>query len=70
MSNDHWFEVLKDVLIALPTVTFTGWIAYWTWLRDQERLRVQKILVFGRTIKGDRVLIRDADIGVLVINLS
>jgi len=70
LSNDHWFEILKDILIAFPTVTFTGWIAYWTWRRDQERLRVQKYLVFDRTIEGKPVLVTNSEIGVLVINLS
>ncbi len=54
--TERTFQLLKDALIAVPTVTFTGFVAWWSWRRDQERLRVQKIL-------GE-------DIGVSVTNLS
>jgi len=70
VTSENWFELIKDILIALPTIVFTGWIAFWTWLRDQDRLKVQKYLVFANTIEGDPVLVRDTDVGVMVVNLS
>jgi hypothetical protein len=54
--SEHTFQLAKDALIALPTITFTGFVAWWSWRRDQERLRVHKI--------------DQGDIGVLVTNLS
>jgi hypothetical protein len=68
--TEHHFQLIKDALIALPTIVFTGWVGYWTWLRDQERIRVQKIIPFAETIDGKMVPCADGDIGVKVVNLS
>ena len=70
MTPDHRFELVKELVIALPTIVFTGWIAYWTSLRDQDRLRVQKYLPFSNTVDGKSVLVSDGEVGVLIVNLS
>ncbi len=68
--TEHTFQLVKDALIALPTVMFTGFVAWWAWRRDQERFRVQKILPYAQTTSGEWVLVTQGDIGVLVTNLS
>jgi hypothetical protein len=67
--TEHQFELLRDVIIAVPTIVFSGWIAYWTWWRDQENIKVVKVLPFARTAEGKWVAV-DGQIGVLVTNLS
>jgi hypothetical protein len=68
--TEHHFQLMKDALVALPTIVFTGWVAYWTWLRDQERIWVQKIISFAETIDGALVPRAHGEIGVKVVNLS
>lgn len=74
-------ELKKDLIIgivsALATALFTGIPAvalfWWTWRRDQERLSVQKLFPFGRTLSGDRVRARDNFgplVGIVIRNLS
>jgi len=42
--TDHTFTLLVAGLISAPTIAFTGFVAYWTWRRDQERLIVRKVI--------------------------
>ncbi len=62
-------ELFRDVVAPLSTLSFTAWLAYWTWRRDQERLSVQKIIPQMMDVDGKKVWI-DAGHGVLVRNLS
>src|ERR1017187_10765988 len=68
--TEHTFQLVKDALVALPTVSFTGFVAWWSWRRDQERLRVQKIVPYVQTVSGEWVPTSGGDIGVLVTNFS
>jgi hypothetical protein len=68
--TEHTFQLVKDALVALPTVSFTGFVAWWSWRRDQERLRVQKIVPYIQTVSGERVPTSGGEIGVLVTNFS
>jgi hypothetical protein len=70
-------ELIIGIVSALATALFTGIPAvalfWWTWRRDQERLRVQKLFPHGRTLSGDRVRVRDnfgPVVGIVIRNLS
>ena len=70
-------ELIIGIVSALATALFTGIPAvalfWWTWRRDQERLRVQKLFPHGRTLSGDRVRLRDdfgPGVGIVIRNLS
>ena len=75
-------ELQKDLIVScvsvVATALFTGVPAialfWWTWRRDQERLMVQKYLLYANTFEGKTVLIRGEDqippLGILIRNRS
>ena len=50
MTPEHKFIVWTTALTALPTIVFTGIVAFWTWRRDQERIIVQKSTVHWKIL--------------------
>ena len=70
-------EIIIGVCSALFTATFTGIPAvllfWWTWRRDQERLVVQKLLMYLPTIAEYTDLEKDEfgpNFGIVVRNRS
>jgi hypothetical protein len=77
MSPELTKEVIVGSVAVFFTALFTGIPAvllfWWTWQRDQERLVVQKLLWYGKTHDGKRVLLRDShgpSFGLLIRNRS
>ena len=75
MTPEQTFTLWTTALAGLQTVAFTGWIAYWTWRRDQERIIVQKSPVYWETIDGTDPDGTETDatlcgVGIVVTNLS
>jgi hypothetical protein len=68
--TDREFTLLMAGITALPTITFTGFVAYWTWRRDQERLVIQKVPFYYDSVIGTEVLAQGVPGGILVRNLS
>jgi hypothetical protein len=68
MTPEHKFTIFIAALTGLPTIFFTGVVAFWTWRRDQERIIVQKSPTYWKTLDGT-----DGDlegVGIIVTNLS
>jgi hypothetical protein len=70
-------EIIVGVVSAFFTALFTGVPAallfWWTWKRDQERLRVQKLVNRWKAEKGGTVFERDSlgpTFGILIRNRS
>jgi hypothetical protein len=71
-------ELEKETIVACVGAAFTGIPAillfWWTWRRDQERLIVQKIIDYVKTLDGKRVVFKDStglpSLGILVRNRS
>jgi hypothetical protein len=70
MTSDHKFALWTTVLTGLPTIIFTGVVAYWTWRRDQERIIVQKSPMQWSTIDNSQTVATIAGVGVMIRNLS
>jgi hypothetical protein len=68
MTPEHKFTIWAAVLTGLPTILFTGMVAYWTWRRDQERIVVQKSPTHWTTFDGTDGALCGA--GIVVKNLS
>jgi hypothetical protein len=68
MTPEHKFIVWTTALTALPTITFTGMVAFWTWRRDQERIIVHKSPVHWNTLDETEGALCGA--GIVVRNLS
>jgi hypothetical protein len=68
MTPEHKFTLLTVIFTGLPTILFTGVVAYWTWRRDQERIIVQKSPLHWKTYDGTEGALDGA--GVVVKNLS
>jgi hypothetical protein len=67
--RDRQFTLLVAAITALPTIIFTGFVAYWSWERDQERLILKKVSWSWQTATGASVPAKGAG-GILVRNLS
>lgn len=71
-------ELGKETIVACVGAAFTGIPAillfWWTWRRDQERLIVQKLIDYVKTLDGNRVVLKDPtglpSLGILVRNRS
>jgi hypothetical protein len=71
-------ELEKETIVACVGAAFTGIPAmllfWWTWRRDQERVKVLKIIYYWPTLDGGQVMAKDATgtptLGILVRNLS
>lgn len=70
MTPEHKFALWSTVLTALPTILFTGTVAFWTWKRDQERIVVQKSPKHWKTADGTQSDATLCGVGVIVRNLS
>jgi len=77
MSPELEKEIIVGLLSAFLTAVFTGvpaiLLVWWTWQRDQERVTVQKLIPFAKTVEGKRVRIRDQsgpEFGILIRNRS
>jgi hypothetical protein len=77
MSPELTKEIIVGCVAVFFTALFTGIPAallfWWTWQRDQERLIVQKLLWYGKTHDGKRVLWKDSPgpkFGLLIRNRS
>jgi hypothetical protein len=70
MTPEHEFTLWTTALTAFPTIALTGALAYWTWLRDQERIIVQKSPVYLETLDGAQTNATLAGVGIVVRNLS
>ncbi|HEX4038637.1 MAG TPA: hypothetical protein VHX37_11315 [Acidobacteriaceae bacterium] len=70
MTPDHKFTLWTTILTGLPTIVFTGGVAYWTWRRDQERIVVQKSPQYWNTLDGRMTPEVLVTVGVVVRNLS
>jgi hypothetical protein len=70
LTPEHVYTLWVAGLTALPTITFTGFVAYWTWRRDQERL-VVKVFPLYLNKKDDSITRPGGIAGVVVVsNLS
>lgn len=77
MTPELWKEIIIGSVTVLCTAFFTGVPAlllfWWTWRRDQERLKVQKLVWMAHTTEGKLLPLRDnvgPQFGILVRNLS
>jgi hypothetical protein len=70
MTPDQKIELWVASLTALPTIVFTGWVAWWTWRRDQERIIVQYSPLHWKTIDGKQTDATLCALGIVVRNLS
>jgi hypothetical protein len=70
MTPEHKFILGTAALTSLPTIIFTGAVAYWSWRRDQERIIVQKSPTYWKTPDGTRNDATLAGAGIVVTNLS
>jgi hypothetical protein len=70
MTPDQKIAVWTAALAALPTMVFTGVVAYWNWRRDQERVIVRKSPVYWGTLDGTQSDARLCGVGIAVTNLS
>jgi hypothetical protein len=70
MTPEQKFTLWTSALTALPTIVFTGAVAFWTWRRDQERIIVQKSPVHWETVDGTHPDATLCGVGVVVRNLS
>jgi len=70
MTPDQKIAILVPTILAFPTIVFTGWVAWWTWKRDQERVRVQYSPIHWQTLDGVQTEETLHGLGVVVTNLS
>lgn len=71
-------ELEKETIVACVGAAATGipamLLVWWTWLRDQERLKVQKIIGYWPTLDGTQVMAKDDNgappLGILIRNRS
>lgn len=70
MTPDQKVALWVAGLTALPTIVFTGAVAYWNWRRDQERLIVMKSPLYWQTPTGAETDATLCGVGIVVINLS
>ncbi len=70
MTPEHKFTMWVTVLTGLPTIVFTGVVAFWTWWRDQERIIVHKSPTYWETEDGTRTNETLCGVGIIVSNLS
>jgi hypothetical protein len=68
--TDRQFTLLVAAITALPTIIFTGFVAYWSWKRDQERLIIKKVSWSWQSATGASVPAKGVAGGILVRNLS
>jgi hypothetical protein len=68
--TDREFTLFVAAITALPTIIFTGFVAFWSWERDQERLILKKVSWAWQTATGASVLAKGVAGGILVRNLS
>jgi len=70
MTTDQKLTLWTSVLTAIPTIVFTGAVAFWTWWRDQERIIVQKSPKHWRTETPIEESAVPSGLGIVVKNLS
>jgi hypothetical protein len=70
MTPDEKITLWVSAILAFPTIVFTGWVAWWTWKRDQERIRVQYSPIHWRTVDGVQTDETLSGLGVVLTNLS
>lgn len=70
MTPEHTFTLWITALFTLPTIVFTGAVAYWTWRADQERIIVQKSPMHWETLDGTQSGATLSGVGIVVRNLS
>jgi hypothetical protein len=70
MTPDQRFTLWTNIFAALPTIVFTGAVAYWNWRRDQERIVVQKTPVYWANLEGVQDNTTLSRVGIVVKNLS
>jgi len=70
MTPDQKIALWVASLTALPTIVFTGWVAWWTWRRDQERIIVQYSPLHWESIDGTQPDATLSGLGIVVRNLS
>jgi hypothetical protein len=70
MTPDQRFTLWTTALTALPTIVFTGVVAFWTWRRDQERVIVQKSPRYWQSADGKETEAALCGLGIIVTNLS
>jgi hypothetical protein len=70
MTPDQKIAVWAAALTALPTMVFTGVVAYWNWKRDQERIIVKKSPVYWGDADGMQTETTASGVGIVVVNLS
>jgi hypothetical protein len=75
-------ELEKEIIVACAGVFFSAFFGgipaallfWWTWRRDQERLLVQKWILFADRLDGNEVILKDSSgmpsLGVLIRNRS
>ncbi|MGA7523550.1 MAG: hypothetical protein WBW84_13940 [Acidobacteriaceae bacterium] len=70
MTPDQKIVLWAAAISAVPTALFTGWVAWWTWRRDQERIVVQKSPMHWETMDGSQTDATLCGFGIVVTNLS
>lgn len=70
MTPDQEIALCTAAITALPTMIFTGVVAFWTWRRDQERLIVKKSPVYWDAVAGTPSEANATGVGIVIINLS
>jgi len=70
MTPDQKVALWITALTALPTILFTGAVAYWNWRRDQERIIVRKSPTYWETPGRTETDAALCGFGIAVTNLS
>ncbi len=70
MTSDQQFTLWAAALTALPTIIFTGAVAYWNWKRDQERLIVKKGFLHWAPQDGKLTNANLTGVTITITNLS
>lgn len=70
MTPDQKVALWIATLTALPTIVFTGAVAYWNWRRDQERVIVRTAPLYWKTLDGELTDAALNCVGIAVTNLS
>ena len=70
VTSDQTITLWATLLTGLPTIVFTGWMAFWTWRRDQERIIVLKVPSHWETLDGTKNDLTLCGLGIVVRNLS
>src|ERR1019366_2001415 len=70
MTPDQKIALWTAAVVALPTIVFTGAVAYWTWRRDQERIIVQTSPTKWSALAGTQTEGTLSGVGIAVVNLS